>query len=198
MKNIKDIEIINLAKKGNQAAFTQLYKKYKPTVKYTVYKKLSNTNLEQSIDDIVQETFIKAFEKIDSFEPNHEFSTWIVRIAINKTIDLLRKNKTIPFISSLSSFKKDENSEEYSEFEVKDETVFSYEKTESLTNLKHIFEKANVSAGVRLVANMRIIEGYSYEDIAQKLNLPIGTVKSYVHRIREKLKNTNVKQLLEA
>ncbi len=201
MKEIQNLNLINAAKAGNEKAFTELYKKYKNIVMRQVFLKVGSGNLKSDIDDIVQEAFIKAFNKISSYEPTYEFSTWIVRIAVNNIIDHSRKEKNNNNMVSLSDYKTFDNSQEsitYADM-IKDDTDRTFEKTDTVTHLMRIMESMDVSDSVKMVVNMRVIEGYSYDQIAEKLDIPVGTVKSYIHRMKAEIaKQRCVKELLEA
>ncbi|RKY84375.1 RNA polymerase subunit sigma-24, partial [candidate division KSB1 bacterium] len=82
--------IIKKALQGNQSAFTELLNKYRVATFNLVYKMVKN---REEADDIVQETFIKAFNALSSFNEKYAFSTWLFKIATNNCIDFLRKKK---------------------------------------------------------------------------------------------------------
>jgi len=132
----------------------------------------------------VQEAFIKAFKNLDSYNSSYAFSTWLYRITTNHTIDYLRKKK----LRTTSIDKPIKTHEGEMSFELPDEqaqtdrTIIRKQRKKIIT---HAIE--NLPEKYRQVIEMRHIEELSYQEIADKLDLPLGTVKAHIFRAREML-----------
>lgn len=183
----EDADLIERAVAGDQQAFSQLRQKYYPTIAGLIRRMMRNSD---DVEDLVQETFVKAFNAIASFNHEYAFSTWLYRIASNHCIDFLRKKR-------LKTFSIDQPMETHDgelHYEISDSTwlpdtdIHNQEKT-SLLNaaIQELPEK------YRVVIELRHTEELDYQEIANKLGLPLGTVKAHLFRAREmlykKLKN---------
>ncbi len=184
---VEDADLIERAVAGNQQAFTQLRQKYYPTIAGLIRRMMRNSD---DVEDLVQETFVKAFNAIATFNHEYAFSTWLYRIASNHCIDFLRKKR-------LKTFSIDQPIETHDgeiQYEISDSTwlpdtdIHNKEKT-SLLNaaIQELPEK------YRVVIELRHGEELDYQEIANQLGLPLGTVKAHLFRAREmlykKLKN---------
>jgi RNA polymerase sigma-70 factor (ECF subfamily) len=170
-------EAIELAKTGSQKAFTYLYNTYRGTIYNNIYNIVKNTDVT---DDLLSETFLKAFKNIDKFTKNISFEMWLKTIANNHSIDFVRSNnkrRNDIYIDDeqLTEFIHTDNSnpekdmirkEEYSKFE------------NAFKGLSHRSKQ---------VLEYRYKDGLSYQEIADKLNLRIGTIKHYINRYKDKL-----------
>ena len=183
----EDADLIERAVAGDQQAFTQLRQKYYPTIAGLIRRMMHNSD---DVEDLVQETFVKAFNAIATFNHEYAFSTWLYRIASNHCIDFLRKKR-------LKTFSIDQPIETHDgemQYEISDSTwlpdtdIHNKEKS-SLLNaaIQELPEK------YRVVIELRHGEELDYQEIANKLGLPLGTVKAHLFRAREmlykKLKN---------
>lgn len=170
-----DLELINRIRNGDKAAFTQIVKRYEAKIASTVYGMLGKT---QEADDVGQEVFIRFYKAIDKFRGDSKLSTYLTRIAINLCLNEIKKNKVRSIFSFESWSKKEEdNPTDNNNFE-------RFEKSE-------IVRKAlnNLDVKYRSVITLRILDGYSTEETADILGLPIGTVLSRLSRGQQKLKN---------
>ena len=176
-----DYELIDKALAGDQSAFEKLMKKY-----YNMIKNLINRMIQKSDDseDLAQEAFIKAFNSLDKFDRQFAFSTWLFKIATNNCIDYLRKKKLNTF-----SIDKDFSSED-------EDLRFEIADTESLPDRNLIEEQKKkiineaidkLPAKYKEVIILRHKTGMEYEEIAEKLDIPLGTVKAHIFRGRELL-----------
>jgi len=179
VKNESDDSLIKKAKRGNSAAFDQLVLRYQKRIYYLAIKMVMN---HQDADDVTQETFIKAYKNLDSFKEGYKFYVWLYRIAANTAINLIKKRKYIG--NSLDTL-IDENGFALPEHET---PYRSFEETE----LKSLVKTAlnNLSPEARSVFLLRTSEGMSYQEIADTLNISIGTVMSRLNRTRGKLKKS--------
>lgn len=177
----EDIKHVNAAINGDQDAFAWLMKKYKGPLQNLIYRMVSDKN---EIEDLIQEVFIKAFNSLRNYNQEYAFSTWIYRIAINNTIDYLRKKK-------LETFSIDSQSEEDDDrpkFEIPD-TSYLADANIILEQRQQIINNAinSLPEKYKRVIELRHKEELSYEEIAEILDLPIGTVKAHLFRARELL-----------
>jgi RNA polymerase sigma-70 factor (ECF subfamily) len=177
----EDIRHINAALSGDQDAFAWLMKKYKGPLQNLIYKMVSDKN---EIEDLIQEVFIKAFNSLRNYSQEYAFSTWIYRIAINNTIDYLRKKKLETFSIDIDS----EEDDDRPKFEIPDSS-YSADANIILEQRQQIINDAinSLPEKYRKVIELRHKEELSYEEISEILNLPIGTVKAHLFRARELL-----------
>lgn len=179
--SLQDEEYVKAALKGDQKAYQKLTEKYRVPLQYHVTKMVKET---EQVEDLVQEAFIKAFKNLDSYNNSYAFSTWLYRITTNHTIDYLRKKK----LKTTSIDKPIKTREGEMSFELPDEqaetdrTIIRRQRKKIITNaIENLPEK------YRQVIQMRHIEELSYQEIADQLDLPLGTVKAHIFRAREML-----------
>lgn len=177
----EDIKHINSAINGDQDAFAWLMKKYKGPLQNLIYRMVSDKN---EIEDLIQEVFIKAFNSLKNYNQEYAFSTWIYRIAINNTIDYLRKKK----IETFSIDSEGDDDEDRPKFEIPD-TSYSADANIILEQRQQIINDAinSLPEKYKKVIELRHKEELSYEEISEILGLPIGTVKAHLFRARELL-----------
>lgn len=173
-----DKEYVDRAKKGDRKAFRLLVDKYQQQVAMTVVSMLGPAS---EVDDIVQETFIKCFQSLNRFRGESSFLTYLKRIAINKSLDALRRRKR--FLGRFLS--RDDEGKQVSEPAF--ETDYNYEMAEQAQLVHTAIQE--LSPNHRAVLVLRMIEGYSTEETAEMLNLPYGTVLSRLSRAQKKLKD---------
>ena len=189
--NKDDSEKVEKAIQGDQQAYTELLSKYKGAIFNLVYKMVKN---REEAEDLVQETFVKAFGALPTFDEQFAFSTWLFKIASNNCIDYLRKKKLKTFsIDKPSESKEGEIKQSFEDEKSPDPEVCAIEKEK-----KSLIEVAieSLPAKYRDAIILRHKEDKSYEEIAEILELPIGTVKARIFRAREKLKQYLKKKML--
>jgi RNA polymerase sigma-70 factor, ECF subfamily len=172
-----DPELIAETLAGNQAAFGQLVKKYQDRLYHTAVHLLGSP--EDALD-VVQETFVQAFVKLDSFRGSSAFYTWLYRIAINQSISLRRRRRPM---SSVDQTREITGEEPVDTAEGPDRRLVQQERAEQLHAAL-----AALSEEHRAILVLREMEGCDYEEIAEILDLPVGTVRSRLHRARVQLK----------
>jgi len=178
---VEDHELIRLAIKGDQKAFDKLKHKYHDAIFNLVYRMIRD---KEEVEDLTQEAFIKAFSSLRSFNEEYAFSTWLYKIATNNCIDHIRKKKLPSFsIDRPIRTKDDEIS-----FEVPDST---YEPDRDVIDRQRrtLIEEAieSLPPKYRTVIRLRHTEEKEYQEIAELLSLPLGTVKAHIFRARELL-----------
>ncbi|NIC43203.1 RNA polymerase sigma factor RpoE [Aquabacterium sp. A08] len=182
---------------GDQRAFEMLVVKYQRRVERLIGRMVRDTDLVQ---DIAQETFIRAYRALAQYRGEAQFYTWLYRIAVNTAKKQLMELKRDPlvFMSALQSGDDDETSGLERELNAQ---VADAETPEAVLASKEIAEAVNAAMEAlpkelgQAIA-LREIEGLSYEEIAQALDCPIGTVRSRIFRAREAI-SARIKPMLE-
>ena len=140
-------------------------------------------------EDLAQDAFIRAFNAIGSYNPGYKFSSWMFKIAHNLTIDHLRKRRldTISIHGSPNAVTADEQARTSLVLESSEERPDAYvENLELGSQIETAIGRLRPE--YRAVTLLRHVEGYSYQEIADILEIPLGTVKTYIHRARLELK----------
>ncbi len=179
----QDIILVEQALQGSQKAYTELLDRYRDTIYFMLLKMVKNKN---DAEDLTIEAFGKAFKNLEQYTSDFAFSTWLFRIASNNCIDFLRKRKTIT-VSIDENFEKDEY--EYS-FNIESSDLNPEEnfiKSQNSVLLAEIVKK--MKPRYRELIELRYFKEFAYEEIAQHMNLPLGTVKAQLFRARELLYN---------
>ena len=178
-----DYRLVLSAINGDQKAYEELFKRYKDAIFFMLLKMVNNKN---DAEDLTFEAFGKAFRNIKQYSPKYAFSTWLFKIASNNCIDFLRKKKG----NTVSIDGKDDNENERS-ITLESNTLNpeqDYIKKQKAKIMRN--EVSRLKERYRRLIELRYFEEFSYEEIAQELKLPIGTVKAQLFRARELLFNT--------
>jgi RNA polymerase sigma-70 factor (ECF subfamily) len=177
-----DYDLVRKAKAGDGRAYDTLVEMYREAVFNVIFRMVRN---KQEAEDLTQETFIKAYNSINSFNETYAFSTWLFKIATNHCIDFFRKRKLITHsLDEPIKYKDEEIKHEYpTEEPTADKEMVASEKSRIIRQaINKLPEK------YRMAIILRHHEEKSYEEIAQILDLPLGTVKARIFRAREMLK----------
>jgi RNA polymerase sigma-70 factor (ECF subfamily) len=178
-----DALLVERVKRGDTRAFEMLVVKYQRRIERLIGRMVRDVDLVQ---DIAQESFIRAYRALPQFRGDSAFYTWLYRIAVNTAKKALVDLKRDPLVSE-STLHAGEDGEEPS----RAENVLTDGATpESLLASKEIAAAVNaaieaLSEDLRQAVTLREIEGLSYEEIAEVMNCPIGTVRSRIFRARE-------------
>jgi RNA polymerase sigma factor (sigma-70 family) len=179
----KDFALIDLARdNGDQKAYAELMERYRKPLYHTMLKMVKNTD---DAEDLTIEAFAKAFRGLEKFKKEYTFSTWLFRIATNNCIDFIRKKK-LETLSINSSF-KDDSGEEIS-IDIKDHNLDPQERTiksQKIELMQMIVSK--LPHKYQRLVELRYFKELSYEEIAQTVDIPLGTVKAQLHRAKELL-----------
>lgn len=181
-KAIRDYKLVQLAlNKGDQNAYAELMHHYRDSLYFMLLKM---TNDATDADDLTIEAFGKAFKNLHQYTPEFAFSTWLFKIASNNCIDFIRKKKKNTF-SLDQSFYDFEDSEEMSHklASPTPDPEEHYIKKQKIKLMRQVVEK--LKPHYRTLIELRYFQELSYEEIAQELNLPLGTVKAQLFRARE-------------
>lgn len=183
-KGKRDLEIVKRARCGDQAAFAELLEAYREPVFYTLVKMVKNTD---DAEDLTIEAFGKAFNNIHQYQPTYAFSTWLFRIASNNAIDFIRKKRV--FVTSIHHFYTNKDGEsvglDITSGHLDPEQVLI--KDQKIKAMRKVVEK--LKPHYKELITKRYFEELSYEEIAETMSLPLGTVKAQLFRAREFLAN---------
>ena len=190
-----DLHLVERAVAGDQRAFELLVIKYQRRIERLIGRMVRDVDLVQ---DIAQETFLRAYRALHQFRGDAQFYTWLYRIAVNTAKKTLGDLKRDPVIteSALRSSAEDEDETSMLERELSND-----ETPETVLAAQEVAEAVNTAlqalpAELRQAVTLREIEGLSYEEIALAMECPIGTVRSRIFRAREAI-SAKVKPLLE-
>jgi RNA polymerase sigma-70 factor (ECF subfamily) len=171
-------QYIEKAKSGDQVAFTYLLDKYWNEVYAFMLQRTEN---ETDAEDITIETFSKAFDKIATYNPEFQFNTWLIAIAKNVHIDLLRKKKSSLFIDITDE-------EDDIAYRVADSTPSAEDKLITEQNLSRLLQFIKeLKPAYQEVIQMRYFQEMTYQEIAEDLNEPLNNVKIKLLRAKKLL-----------
>jgi RNA polymerase sigma-70 factor (ECF subfamily) len=179
---------------GDQAAFELLVIKYQRRVERLIGRMVRDVDL---VEDIAQETFIRAYRALHQFRGDAQFYTWLYRIAVNTAKKFLLELKRDPTITQAAMQSGDDDDET---FHPRNESI-THETPESVLAAKEIALAVNAAMealpdDLKQALTLREIDGMSYEDIAELMNCPMGTVRSRIFRAREAV-SAKLKPMLE-
>ncbi|HLB00242.1 MAG TPA: sigma-70 family RNA polymerase sigma factor [Bacteroidota bacterium] len=177
----QDLSLIDAALGGDQSAFRELMKKHRDSIFNLIHRIIRDT---EQVEDLTQETFVKAFASLRNFNREYAFSTWLYKIATNSSIDYIRKKK----LQTISINKPVIHEDSDYSIELPDSTYepdrFIIQRQKSTIIAEAI---AQLPPKYRKVIVMRHTEERDYAEIAKILKIPIGTVKAHIFRARELL-----------
>lgn len=175
----EDYSLVAAALGGDQAAYTRLRNKYWRPIETMLSRMIRN---KSDAEDLTQEAFIKAFNSLHTFNTEYAFSTWLYKVASNNCIDYLRKRrlKTVSMDAPIQTRDGEMQMEIADPSAVRpDVPLTSAERTAVLQEAI-----ANLPDKYKIVIELRHHQEMEYADIAEKLNLPLGTVKAHLFRAR--------------
>ena len=186
LENLPDADVVALAQQGREPAFRELVRRYERPVFSLIYRMVRDRELAE---DLAQDTFIKVLNHIERYRPEFKFSSWLFKIANNVAIDQMRR-RTVSTVSMDGSPHALTAAEaEASSFDVaaRQETALDEIESRELGSAIEV-AIARLRPEYRACIMLRHVEGRSYEEIAATLDLPLGTVKTYIHRARNELR----------
>lgn len=180
-----DAQLVRQVQLGDQRAFELLVVKYRRRIERLIARMVRDVDL---VEDLAQETFIKAYRALPNFRGDSSFYTWLYRIAVNtakKALMQMHRDPTVPEAALLKGSDGEEDARP-----TVDENLADGETPESSLASRQIADTVNraieaLSEDLRQAIVLREIEGMSYEDIATLMNCPIGTVRSRIFRARD-------------
>jgi RNA polymerase sigma-70 factor (ECF subfamily) len=186
LTNLPDADVVALAQQGRDAAFRELVRRYERPVFSLIFRMVRDRELAE---DLAQDTFVKVLNHIDRYRPEFKLSSWLFKIANNVAIDHLRKRQLPTISMDGSPHASTADAVEATTLQIADNQESALEEMES-KELGSAIESAiaNLRPEYRACIMLRHVEDRSYEEIAATLDLPLGTVKTYIHRARHELR----------
>jgi RNA polymerase sigma-70 factor, ECF subfamily len=183
---LTDQEVVAQARAGREKAYRELIGRYQRPVMSIIYRLVRDRELAE---DLAQETFIKVLNAIDRYDPKLKFSSWIFKIAHNTAIDQLRKRE-------LDTLSIDGSPHAQTQEAIEASTIVpvSHEESpEAYTASREIGQEiekalARLRPEYRTAIVLWHVEGRPYDEIAEIMEVPLGTVKTYIHRARNELR----------
>ena len=176
----QDYKLVQQAIKGDQQAYAALMERYRDSIYFLLLKMVNN---KDDADDLTIEAFGKAFKNLKQYTPNFAFSTWLFKIASNNCIDFIRRKKK----RTLSIDRRQESDDGMeTTIHLKSDMLDPEEKfvkKQKIKLLRDIVKK--LKPRYRELVELRYFQELSYEEIAQQLDIPLGTVKAQLFRARE-------------
>lgn len=180
-----DYELVKRAvKKKDQAAYAELMGRYRDSIYFMLLKMVNN---KDDADDLTLEAFGKAFNRLHQYTPNYAFSTWLFKIATNNCIDFIRKKK-----KRLLSLDEDFESAsgDSIKMDLEADTLDPMQtviRDQKFAHMREIVQR--LKPRYRQLIELRYFKEFSYEEISDELQIPLGTVKAQLFRAREFLQN---------
>ncbi len=175
-----DYKLVQLAVKGDQKSYAELMSRYKDSIYFMLLKMVNNRD---DADDLTIEAFGKAFKNLHQYTPDFAFSTWLFKIATNNCIDFIRRKRKFTF--SIDKSMENDSGQEM-QFEIKSPMLDPEEnmiKKQKAILMRDVVDK--LKPRYKRLVELRYFQERSYEEIADELKLPLGTVKAQLFRARE-------------
>ena len=186
IRNLPDADLVSLAQEGKEAAYRELIRRYERPVFSLIFRMVRDREIAE---DLAQDTFIKVLNHIDRYRPEFKLSSWLFKIANNVAIDHLRKRQleTVSIDGSPHAASAAEVEATQMDVAARQETALEEMEAKEIGKaIEGAIE--SLRPEYRSCIMLRHVEGRSYEEIAATLDLPLGTVKTYIHRARHQLR----------
>ena len=186
LRSASDQDVVALARDGRESAYRELIRRYERPVFSLIYRMVRD---RETAEDLTQETFIKVLNAIGTYRPEFKFSSWVFKIANNTAIDHLRRKELDTLSLEGSPHATTPEGVEATALQVSANEESPLETVEAI-ELGGEIERAigQLRPEYRSCILLRHVEGRAYEEIAEMLDLPLGTVKTYIHRARHELR----------
>jgi len=186
LSGLSDPVVVEQARKGSEAAYRELLTRYERPVFSLIFRMVRD---RETAEDLAQETFIKVLNNLDRYSPEFKFSSWLFKIANNLTIDHLRRRRVDTISIEGAPDAVTAESAKATSISVVSADESPLEELES-RELGTAIERAigKLRPEYRACIMLRHVEDKSYEEIAEIVKLPLGTVKTYIHRARHELR----------
>jgi RNA polymerase sigma-70 factor (ECF subfamily) len=186
LAGLSDPAVVAEARKGSEAAYRELLTRYERPVFSLIFRMVRD---RETAEDLAQETFIKVLNNLDRYSPEFKFSSWLFKIANNLTIDHLRRRRVDTISIEGAPDAVTAESAKATSIAVASGSESPLEELES-RELGTAIERAigKLRPEYRACIMLRHVEDKSYEEIAEIVKLPLGTVKTYIHRARHELR----------
>ncbi len=184
--DVSDQQVVVFAQEGREDAYRELIKRYERPVYSLIYRMVRDN---ETAEDLAQETFIKVLNNIDRYRPEFKFSSWLFKIANNITIDHLRRRQldTISIEGSPDALTGERlRATAVTVASGGESPLEELESKEIGASIEQAIAKLRPEYRACII--LRHVEDYSYDEIAEIVKLPLGTVKTYIHRARQELR----------
>lgn len=183
-----DQEVVERARKGKETAYRELLRRYQRPVFSLIFRMVRDRELAE---DLSQETFVKVLNALDRYRPEYKFSSWVFKIANNAAIDHLRRKELDTLSLEGGPDATTPERLEATALQLGDQSESPLEELEA----RELGATIEVAIGelrdeYRDCIILRHVEGRPYDEIAEMLDLPLGTVKTYIHRARAELRKS--------
>ncbi|MDH5642650.1 MAG: sigma-70 family RNA polymerase sigma factor [Gemmatimonadota bacterium] len=181
-----DQEVVQWALEGSERAYRELVRRYQRPIFSLIFRMVRD---RERAEDLAQETFVKALKALKTYRPNYKFSSWIFKIANNTAIDSLRRKELDTLSLDGAPDAVTSERQQGTALQVSHDGESPLEELEA-RELGFQIEQAvaTLRPEYRTCILLRHVEGYAYEEIGEIMNLPLGTVKTYIHRARSELR----------
>jgi RNA polymerase sigma-70 factor, ECF subfamily len=182
-----DQELVRLCLKGQERAAHELVSRYQRPVFSFIYRMVRDRELAE---DLAQDTFIRAFDNLGKYDPAYKFSSWLFKVGHNLTVDHIRRREldTVSIHGAPDAVTSDQQEATSvsleSDFERPDELL---EARQLGASIEEAIDRLRPE--YRTAILLRHVEGYSYDEISEVMEIPLGTVKTYIHRARAELQD---------
>lgn len=180
-KKDKDFFLVQKALCGDQSAYNKIFLKYRSSLIYQISSIVSETDV---VEDIMMETYEKAFERFSKFQPDYQLSSWLIRIAVNCAIDHTRKRSRV----SIQSIDENDEDEDRPTLQIVDRGYNPEEKFAKDQRIKFLREAMKeLPEHLRKVLQLRYFEEFSYEEMADEMDVDVTVIKNYLHKAKKNL-----------
>lgn len=180
-KKEKDFFLVQKALCGEQSAYNKIFTKYRSVL---VYQIANIVQEEDIVEDIMMETFEKAFERFKNFQPDYQLGAWLTRIAVNCAIDHTRKKARV----SITSISENEDDDDRPTLQIMDSGYTPEELLAKNQRIKFIKDSMKeLPTHLRKVIQLRYFDECSYDEIADIMECEVRQIKSYLHRAKNEL-----------
>ena len=181
-----DQEVVLWARKGYERAYRELVRRYQRPIFSLIYRMVRD---RERAEDLAQETFVKVLNALESYRPEYKFSSWIFKIANNAAIDHLRRKELDTLSLDGAPDAVTSERREGTSLQIADQSESPLQELEA-RELGGEIERAiaQLRPEYQSCILLRHVQGYAYEEISDMLDLPLGTVKTYIHRARSELR----------
>lgn len=188
LSGLTDQEVVLLARGGQERAYRELVRRYERPIFSLLYRMVRDRELAE---DLSQDTFVKALNAIESYKPEYKFSSWLFKIANNAAIDHLRRRELDTLSLEGSPHAVTPDAVEATALQIGDRGETPLDIVEA-KELGGEIERAiaQLRPEYRACILLRHVDGRAYEEIGEMLDLPLGTVKTYIHRARNELRRS--------
>ena len=186
-RDTTDAELAGLARRGDERAARELVERFQRPVFSIVHRMVRDRELAE---DLAQEAFVRTFNNLDRYDPSYKFSSWLFKIAYNLTVDHLRRKevKTISIHGAPDALTAERQEATSVTLESDEEAPDArLEALELADELERAI--ATLREDYRTAILLRHVEGRPYEEIAEIMDIPLGTVKTYIFRARRQLRD---------